>query len=277
MLPTLAGALTGAADALTSGYLEYVAFQPHISSDLAVEIARLGLVHEASETTALLRVTELATRTVNGCAGATGRALGATASRPSRSTRRAATPTSPISATRSARAAPGPSSTSAARRRPRSSAPTPSPRPAGPTTRRGPAARRPMLRHHRLPHRAGARDAHDVRRHAGRARPAELSLGSLLAAQGGAAVSNTRRYEDAHRTAVQLKQAVEARAVVDQAKGVLMHAMGCDAETAFNELKRISQTRHVKLTALAQRIVAGHVPGTKSRTDPLTPRPQGRR
>jgi AmiR/NasT family two-component response regulator len=37
-----------------------------------------------------------------------------------------------------------------------------------------------------------------------------------------------------------------------------MHAMGCDADTAFNELKRISQTRHVKLTAIAQRIVSGH-------------------
>jgi AmiR/NasT family two-component response regulator len=86
----------------------------------------------------------------------------------------------------------------------------------------------------------------------------ELSLGALLAAQGGAAVSNTRLYEDANRTATQLRQAVEARSIVDQAKGVLMHAMGCDAETAFNELKRISQTRHVKLTAIAQRIVSGH-------------------
>jgi hypothetical protein len=37
--------------------------------------------------------------------------------------------------------------------------------------------------------------------------------------------------------------------------------MGCDAETAFNELKRISQTRHVKLTALARRIVEGSRPG----------------
>jgi AmiR/NasT family two-component response regulator len=65
-------------------------------------------------------------------------------------------------------------------------------------------------------------------------------------------------YEGAHRTATQLRQAVEARSIVDQAKGVLMHAMGCDADTAFQELKRISQTRHVKLTAIAQRIVSGH-------------------
>ena len=80
-------------------------------------------------------------------------------------------------------------------------------------------------------------------------------LTSLLMAQGSAAVSNTRQYDDVHRTAIQLQEAVEARAIVDQAKGILMHALGCDAETAFAEMRRISQTRHVKLTALAQRIV----------------------
>jgi GAF domain-containing protein len=87
--------------------------------------------------------------------------------------------------------------------------------------------------------------------------PRRLSVAALLVAQSGAAVTNTREYDDAHRTAMQLRQAVEARAVVDQAKGILIHAMGCDAETAFAELRRISQTRHVKLTAIARRIVAG--------------------
>ncbi|TQM71343.1 ANTAR domain-containing protein [Actinomadura hallensis] len=85
--------------------------------------------------------------------------------------------------------------------------------------------------------------------------PARHGLASLLMAQGSAAVSNTRQYDDVHRTAIQLQEAVEARAIVDQAKGILMHALGCDAETAFAEMRRISQTRHVKLTALAQRIV----------------------
>ncbi|WP_243716422.1 ANTAR domain-containing response regulator [Actinomadura darangshiensis] len=84
------------------------------------------------------------------------------------------------------------------------------------------------------------------------------ALASLLIAQGTAAVSNSQQYDDAHRTAVQLQEAVEARAVVDQAKGILMHALGCDADEAFAEMRRISQTRHVKLTALAQRIVGQH-------------------
>ncbi|WP_067800720.1 ANTAR domain-containing response regulator [Actinomadura formosensis] len=81
------------------------------------------------------------------------------------------------------------------------------------------------------------------------------ALASLLLAQGTAAVSNSQQYDDVHRTAIQLQEAVEARAVVDQAKGILMHALGCDADEAFAEMRRISQTRHVKLTALAQRIV----------------------
>jgi len=84
------------------------------------------------------------------------------------------------------------------------------------------------------------------------------ALASLLVAQSSNAVSNTLQYGSVHRTAVQLQEAVEARAVVDQAKGILMHALGCDADEAFAELRRISQTRHVKLTALAQRIVGDH-------------------
>ncbi|MFD0905454.1 ANTAR domain-containing response regulator [Actinomadura sediminis] len=85
--------------------------------------------------------------------------------------------------------------------------------------------------------------------------PGRHALASLLMAQGSATMSNTQQYDDVHRTAVQLQEAVEARAVVDQAKGILMHALGCDADEAFAEMRRISQTRHVKLTALAQRIV----------------------
>ncbi|WP_051468346.1 ANTAR domain-containing response regulator [Actinomadura oligospora] len=87
--------------------------------------------------------------------------------------------------------------------------------------------------------------------------PGQHALASLLAAQGSAAVSNALQYDEVHRTATQLKEAVESRAIVDQAKGILMHALGCDADQAFAEMRRISQTRHLKLTALAQRIVGG--------------------
>lgn len=86
----------------------------------------------------------------------------------------------------------------------------------------------------------------------------QLPLASLLTAQGGAAVANTAQFDDVHRTAVQLQDAVESHAVVDQACGVLMHALDCDADAALAELRRLSQTRHVKLTALARRIVTAN-------------------
>lgn len=233
-----------------------VGFEPHISSDLAAQIARLGLVHEASETVALRRVTDLATQTVNGCAGATAvrwntgdtpEPLDQAGTHPDlaylcelQCARRAgpivdvARAETPVFCGDTLAETRWPDFTPRALRRGVRCF-------AISVHRTGPVLVT-LTMYGVLP---GALDRR------------ELSLGALLAAQGGAAVSNTRLYEGAHRAATQLRQAVEARSIVDQAKGVLMHAMGCDAETAFNELKRISQTRHVKLTALAQRIVAG--------------------
>ena len=48
-----------------------------------------------------------------------------------------------------------------------------------------------------------------------------------------------------------------ARSVVDQAKGILMHAFGCGAEDALRRLRQESQRRHVKVTEVAAEIVAG--------------------
>jgi GAF domain-containing protein len=85
--------------------------------------------------------------------------------------------------------------------------------------------------------------------------PQQLRLASLLAAFGAASVANASRYGQAQRTASQLQEAVEARAVVDQAKGILMHALGCDADEAFGRMRHASQTQHVKLTEVARRVI----------------------
>ena len=42
---------------------------------------------------------------------------------------------------------------------------------------------------------------------------------------------------------------------MDQAKGILMHALGCDADEAFGRMRHISQTQHVKLTEVARRVI----------------------
>lgn len=261
---------------MRTGSVTVVGSDAHISSELAVEIARLGLVHEMSETVTLRRAAELATRTVHGCVGATGvrwntagdpEPIDSAGTHPDLAylvdmqcartdgpifdVARGAAPVFCVDTLVETR---WPGFTAAALRR--------GVRCFATTAYRAGPILITLSMYGVVP---GALDRR------------ELGLGALLAAQGGAAVSNTRHYEDAHRAAVQLRQAVEARAVVDQAKGVLMHAMACDADTAFNELKRVSQTRHVKLTALARRIVDGHDPDDEGPAPPgLARRPDDR-
>jgi hypothetical protein len=81
-------------------------------------------------------------------------------------------------------------------------------------------------------------------------------MARMLAAFGQAALANTMVYGQAQRTASQLKDSVAARAVVDQAKGILMHALGCDADRALDFLRRESQRRHVKVTEVAASVIA---------------------
>jgi hypothetical protein len=82
-------------------------------------------------------------------------------------------------------------------------------------------------------------------------------MADTLAAFGRAMLANATAYGQAQRTASQLKDAVVARSVVDQAKGILMHALGCNAEDALQRLRRESQRRHVKVTEVAAEVVAG--------------------
>lgn len=86
----------------------------------------------------------------------------------------------------------------------------------------------------------------------------QVPLAATLAAFGGAVIANASAYGDAQREAVQLRNAVESRSVVDQAKGILMHAYGCSAAEALERMRRVSQTRHVKVTDVAKQIVAAH-------------------
>jgi GAF domain-containing protein len=83
----------------------------------------------------------------------------------------------------------------------------------------------------------------------------QAPFAETLAAFGGAVLANASAYGDAQREAVQLRNAVESRAVVDQAKGILMHALGCSAAEALERMRRVSQTRHVKVTDVARQIV----------------------
>jgi hypothetical protein len=90
-----------------------------------------------------------------------------------------------------------------------------------------------------------------------------VPMAETLARFGSTMFANSLAYGQAQRTATQLKDSVAARAVTDQAKGILMVALGCDAEEALRYLRRESQRRHVKVTEVAARVIATYGSGTR--------------
>jgi hypothetical protein len=86
----------------------------------------------------------------------------------------------------------------------------------------------------------------------------QVAMAQLLVAFGGTMMGNASTYGDSQRTARQLRDAAESRAVVDQAKGILMHALGCTADEAFARMREVSQRRHVKVTEVAKTIIESH-------------------
>jgi hypothetical protein len=81
--------------------------------------------------------------------------------------------------------------------------------------------------------------------------PDDIALAGLLVAFGGAIMRNVSAHADSQRTALQLRDAADSRMVVDQAKGILMHSLGCTAQEAFDKMRAISQARNVKVAGNA--------------------------
>ncbi|HEY2443187.1 MAG TPA: GAF and ANTAR domain-containing protein [Streptosporangiaceae bacterium] len=84
----------------------------------------------------------------------------------------------------------------------------------------------------------------------------QLDLAELLISIGHSVVGNAAEYGDARRTATQLRAAAESRELVDQAKGMLMQALGCTADEALRWLRRNSQERNVRVADIARRVIA---------------------
>jgi PAS domain-containing protein len=68
-------------------------------------------------------------------------------------------------------------------------------------------------------------------------------------------IRDTRAHEEMRRTQEQLESALLSRAVIDQAKGMIMISLKCNADDAFAHLVRMSSTRHEKVRDVAQRMV----------------------
>jgi GAF domain-containing protein len=88
-------------------------------------------------------------------------------------------------------------------------------------------------------------------------------LVSRFAAYAVVPVSNMYLYESAVERAGHLQAALDSRAVIDQAKGILMERFKLTADQAFQALARISMEHNTKVRDVAVRFVeTGEWPGS---------------
>ncbi len=82
------------------------------------------------------------------------------------------------------------------------------------------------------------------------------AVGMDLAGAAGSVLANVSAYWTAFDLSQQLNEAMKTRAVIEQAKGMLMaRSPGMTADDAFDLLRKASQRENVKLRMIAQRIV----------------------
>jgi hypothetical protein len=86
----------------------------------------------------------------------------------------------------------------------------------------------------------------------------QLQLGELVAAFSAALVGAVADYRDSRLTNVQLQDAAAGRALVDQAKGILMHALNCSADEALARIRDVSQRSNLRATEVAARVIDAH-------------------
>ena len=87
----------------------------------------------------------------------------------------------------------------------------------------------------------------------------------------GVALSNIHAYSSARDLADTLQSALESRAVIDQAKGILMERHKLTADQAFRLLAEASMRMNTKLRAVAEHLVlTGDLPGTDPGPQPAS-------
>jgi GAF domain-containing protein len=82
-----------------------------------------------------------------------------------------------------------------------------------------------------------------------------VRLGSQFARPAAVSVYNAQLLAKAHERTLRLQRALDSRAVIDQAIGIIRSRSGGTAEEAFQRLTHISQTENIKLHAVAERLV----------------------
>lgn len=77
----------------------------------------------------------------------------------------------------------------------------------------------------------------------------------MFGQQAAAVLANVQAYAEAQQIGQQLKEALQNRDIIGEAKGILMERETIDDERAFAILREISQRRNAKLRDVARKIV----------------------
>jgi GAF domain-containing protein len=84
----------------------------------------------------------------------------------------------------------------------------------------------------------------------------EAATGQVFATQAAVVLTNAQAYWGARLKSEHLQLALESREVIDMAKGIIMNAVGCSPDRAFELLVEQSQQENRKLREVASDIVA---------------------
>jgi hypothetical protein len=85
--------------------------------------------------------------------------------------------------------------------------------------------------------------------------PDAIELARTFAGYAAVAIANARLYQITATLADNMRRAMETRAVIEQAKGIIIAQEHCPPEYAFELLTRLSQTTHRKLRDCATDLV----------------------
>jgi hypothetical protein len=97
-------------------------------------------------------------------------------------------------------------------------------------------------------------------RRSGALADADLDIAVVLAAHLATALVALHRVEEHRDRVLSLRQALDTRDVIGQAKGILMARGGLTAEEAFEVLSRTSQRLNARLRDVAEQIIRDPVP-----------------
>ena len=92
-----------------------------------------------------------------------------------------------------------------------------------------------------------------------------VRLGSQFAGPAAVSIYNAQLLAGAQERTQQIQRALDSRAVIDQAIGIIRSRSGVGAQVAFDRLIRMSQAENLKLHVVAERLVEDAVKRAQAR------------